>query len=65
MELFWKAAFVFLVFGAVDLFRQMRRHKQDLRMSKQDIKDEMKEMEGNPQMKRGFAGCSATGRGGK
>jgi len=52
MELFWKAAFVFLVFGSVDFFRQMRRHKQDLRMSKQDIKDEMKEVEGNPQMKQ-------------
>jgi flagellar biosynthetic protein FlhB len=52
MELFWKAAFVFLVFGSVDFFRQVRRHKQDLRMSKQDIKDEMKEMEGNPQMKQ-------------
>lgn len=52
MELFWRAAFVFLVFGSVDFFRQMRRHKQDLRMSKQDIKDEMKEMEGNPQMKQ-------------
>jgi flagellar biosynthesis protein FlhB len=51
MQLFWKAAGVFLVFGVVDLFRQMRRHKQDLRMSKQEIKDEMKEMEGNPQMK--------------
>jgi flagellar biosynthetic protein FlhB len=51
MELFWKAAGVFLVFGVVDLFRQMRRHKQDLRMSKQEIKEEMKEMEGNPQMK--------------
>ena len=51
MELFWKAAGVFLVFGAVDLFRQMRRHQRDLRMSKQEIRDEMKDMEGNPQMK--------------
>jgi flagellar biosynthetic protein FlhB len=51
MELFWKAAGVFLVFGVVDLFRQMRHHKRDLRMSKQEIKEEMKEMEGNPQMK--------------
>jgi len=51
MELFWKAAGVFLIFGCVDLFRQLRRHKQDLRMSKQEIKEEMKEMEGNPQMK--------------
>jgi flagellar biosynthesis protein FlhB len=51
MELFWKAAGVFLVFGAVDLMRQMRRHQQDLRMSKQDIKEEAKDLEGNPQMK--------------
>jgi flagellar biosynthetic protein FlhB len=51
MDLFWKAAAVFVVFGAVDLFRQMRKHKNELRMSKQDIKEEMKEMEGNPQMK--------------
>jgi flagellar biosynthesis protein FlhB len=51
MELFWKAGAVFLIFGAVDLFRQLKRHKQDLRMSKQEIKEEMKELEGNPQMK--------------
>jgi flagellar biosynthesis protein FlhB len=51
MELFWKASGVFLAFGAVDLFRQLRRHKAELRMSKQEIRDEMKEMEGNPQMK--------------
>jgi flagellar biosynthetic protein FlhB len=51
MDLFWKAAGVFLVFGSVDLFRQLRRHKQDLRMSKQEIKEEMKELEGNPQVK--------------
>jgi len=51
MELFWKAAGVFLVFGSVDLLRQMRRYKQDLRMSKQEIKEELKDLEGNPQMK--------------
>ena len=51
MELFWKAAGVFLVFGCVDLFRQLRRHKSDLKMSKQDIKDESKDVDGNPQMK--------------
>jgi len=51
MELFWKAAGVFLVFGAVDLFRQSRRYRNDLRMSRQDIREEMKDIEGNPQMK--------------
>ncbi|MBV9505597.1 MAG: EscU/YscU/HrcU family type III secretion system export apparatus switch protein [Acidobacteriia bacterium] len=51
MDLLWKAAFVFLAFGAVDLFRQMRRFRQDLRMSKQEIREEAKDVEGNPQMK--------------
>jgi|SRR5579871_339666 len=51
MELFWKAAGVFVVFGCMDLFRQARRYRQDLRMSKQEIREEMKDIEGNPQMK--------------
>jgi|SRR5450432_1263035 len=51
MELCWKAAGAFLIFGLVDLFRQMKRHNKDLKMSKQEIRDEMKEVEGNPQMK--------------
>jgi flagellar biosynthetic protein FlhB len=51
MDLLWKAAGLFVVFGAVDLFRQMRRYQQDLRMSKQEIREEMKDIEGNPQMK--------------
>jgi flagellar biosynthesis protein FlhB len=50
-KLLWKASLVFLVFGAVDLFRQNRRYSQDLKMSKQEIRDEMKEVEGNPLMK--------------
>jgi flagellar biosynthetic protein FlhB len=51
MELFWKASGVFLVFGCVDLIRQLHRYKQDLRMSKQDIKEEAKDLEGSAQMK--------------
>lgn len=51
MSLFWKAAGLFLAFGALDLIRHMRRHQQDLRMSKQEIKEELKETEGNPQMR--------------
>jgi flagellar biosynthesis protein FlhB len=51
MDLFWKAGALFLIFGSVDLYRQLRRHRSDLRMSKQEIREEMKEMEGNPQMK--------------
>jgi flagellar biosynthetic protein FlhB len=51
MDLFWKAAGLFVVFGAVDLFRQMRRYQRDLRMSRQEIREEMKDVEGNPQIK--------------
>ena len=51
MELLWKAAGLFLVFGCADLFRQVRRYRRDLRMSKQEIREEVKESEGNPQMK--------------
>lgn len=49
--LLWKACGVFLLFGAVDLFRAQRRYRKDLRMSKQEMRDEVKETEGNPQMK--------------
>jgi flagellar biosynthetic protein FlhB len=51
IELLWKAAAVFVVFGSVDLARQLRRYRQDLQMSRQEVKEEFKEMEGNPQMK--------------
>ncbi len=50
--LLWKASLVFIVFGAVDLFRQKRRYQNDLKMSKNDIRDEHKEVEGNPIMKQ-------------
>jgi len=50
--LLWKASLVFIVFGAVDLLRQKRRYQNDLKMSKQDIRDEFKEVEGNPMMKQ-------------
>ena len=51
MRLFWKAAGLFLIFGAVDLLRQFQHYRQDLRMSKQDIKDESRSMDGDPQVK--------------
>jgi len=50
-SLLWKASFLFMTFGVIDLFRQKRRYNQDLRMSKQEIRDELKEVEGNPLMK--------------
>ncbi|MBZ5596270.1 MAG: EscU/YscU/HrcU family type III secretion system export apparatus switch protein [Acidobacteriia bacterium] len=49
--LLWRGAGLFMLFGSIDLVRQRRRYAQDLRMSRQDIKEEFKETEGNPQMK--------------
>jgi len=50
-SLLWKASALFLIFGFVDLFRQKRRYQQDLRMSKQEIRDELREVEGSQIMK--------------
>ena len=49
--LLWKAAAVFVAFGAVDFFRQYRKHMAGLRMTKQEIKEEHKRNEGDPQIK--------------
>jgi flagellar biosynthetic protein FlhB len=50
-NLLWKAAAVFIVFGAVDLFRNYRKHMAGLRMSKEEIREEYKRSEGDPQIK--------------
>jgi flagellar biosynthetic protein FlhB len=49
MTLLWRAALVFFVFGCVDLFREHRKFTSELRMTKQEVKDEHKQMEGDPQ----------------
>jgi flagellar biosynthetic protein FlhB len=50
-NLLWKGAAVFLVVGSLDWLRQARRHANALKMTKQEVRDELKEAEGNPQMK--------------
>jgi flagellar biosynthetic protein FlhB len=50
-DLLWKAAFLFLAIGCLDFLRVYRRHNKSLRMTKQEIRDEHKETEGNPQIK--------------
>jgi flagellar biosynthetic protein FlhB len=50
-DLLWKAAYLFLAIGALDYFRAYRRHAKSLKMSKQEVRDEAKETEGNPQIK--------------
>ena len=50
-DLLWKAAFLFLAIGCLDFLRVYRRHNKSLRMSKQEVREELKETEGNPQIK--------------
>jgi len=50
-DILWKAAAVFLVFGFIDLVRHKRKFMKDLRMTKQDVKEENKDSEGNPQVR--------------
>ncbi len=42
---------VMFILGVVDFFVEKRNYKKELRMSKDEIKEEMKEMEGSPEMK--------------
>ena len=51
MQVLWKAVAFFVLFGVIDLFRQKRRFAKQMKMSKQDVRDELKETEGNPQTK--------------
>jgi len=55
LQSFWDllvdAAGVLVVFGAIDFVWQRFRHGKKMKMSRQEIRDEFKESEGNPQMK--------------
>jgi flagellar biosynthetic protein FlhB len=39
------------LFAGIDLFWVRRKHAREMRMSKQDLRDEQKEVDGNPQIK--------------
>lgn len=47
-----KICFFLLVFALFDYAYQRWQHKKSLRMTKQEVKDELKQTEGNPQIKR-------------
>jgi len=49
--LLWKAGGLFLAFGAVDLFRQQRKLTNTLKMTKEEVRREHKETEGDPQIR--------------
>jgi flagellar biosynthesis protein FlhB len=51
-ELAWKGSLVLLAWAGADYFLERQRLENELKMSKQDQKDEFKEMEGNPAVKQ-------------
>ena len=53
-SLLWKAAMVLLALGAWDYFHQRTSLTRKLRMSKQEVRQEQKELEGNPMIKARF-----------
>lgn len=50
-ELAWKSSLVLLAWSAADYFLEHWRHENELKMSRQDLRDEFKETEGNPAVK--------------
>ncbi|MCR4868261.1 MAG: flagellar biosynthesis protein FlhB [Lachnospiraceae bacterium] len=46
-----RISFIYLLIGFVDLIYQKRKFKKDIKMTKQEVKDEFKNSEGDPQIK--------------
>jgi flagellar biosynthetic protein FlhB len=51
-EVAWKGSLVLLAWAGADYFLERQRHENDLKMSKQEQKDEFKETEGHPAIKQ-------------
>jgi flagellar biosynthetic protein FlhB len=51
LELVLKCAALLVILGIIDFFYQRYKTKKGLKMTKQEVKDEMKSMEGDPQIK--------------
>ena len=62
-DVVWKLGGVMLVLGAADLMRQRKQFNDAMKMSKQDIKDEVRESDGNPQIKMRIRRLQRTMRG--
>ncbi len=50
-SLLWKGALLLLAWGAIDLLRQRRRYLKDLRMTRQEVREEHRQSEGSPEVK--------------
>jgi flagellar biosynthesis protein FlhB len=50
-EICWKSTLVLLLWAGIDYLLQRQKLERDLRMSKQELRDEYKETDGNPAVK--------------
>lgn len=50
-RLFLLAALLIFAWGVIDLFRQKRRYANQMKMTKQEVKQEFKQSEGSPEIK--------------
>jgi flagellar biosynthetic protein FlhB len=50
-EIFWKSSLVLLAWSVIDYIAMRQKFEGDLRMSKQEIREEMKQNDGNPATK--------------
>ncbi len=48
LEICWKSGLILLLWSGVDYFLLWRKSEGDLKMSRQEIREEMKDSEGNP-----------------
>ncbi len=51
IDLGFRISAIFLIIGIIDLFYQRWKFKDDMKMTKQEVKDEYKNQEGDPQVK--------------
>ncbi|NOZ91918.1 MAG: EscU/YscU/HrcU family type III secretion system export apparatus switch protein [Dictyoglomi bacterium] len=50
-SLLWRVGLIYLLIAVVDWYYQKWHYMKNMRMTKQEVKEEMKAMEGNPQVK--------------
>lgn len=56
IEFLWRVSLVYVVIAAIDFVYQKKKFKSDLKMTKQEVKEENKQTEGDPQVKAQIKG---------
>jgi flagellar biosynthetic protein FlhB len=50
-QILWRTAFILVLFGTVEMFRQRMMYSSSLRMTKQEVRQESKDSDGDPHVK--------------